>query len=59
VGNFGAKEAFEASFRVEIAAREGDLPRAEAACTDLEQAIARLAPALAALVKEGEADSGR
>ncbi len=49
VGNFGAREAFEASRRLELIGHEQDWGRAEEAWTELEEAIGRLNPTLAGL----------
>lgn len=53
VGNFGAHAAVEVAQRLETMGREGDLATAEAVCTELEEALARLKPALAALADRG------
>jgi CheY-like chemotaxis protein len=53
VGTFGARHAFEEAQRLERMARNGDLPDAGAAWTALEEALARLRPALAAWAAEG------
>jgi HPt (histidine-containing phosphotransfer) domain-containing protein len=44
---FGAGAAFEAAQRLETMARKGDLAEAGPACAALEQAVARVRPALA------------
>jgi PAS domain S-box-containing protein len=49
VGTFGARPAFEAAARVERLARSGDLAEAGRACAALEEALASLRPAVAAL----------
>jgi CheY-like chemotaxis protein len=49
VGTFGARIALEAAGRVEALARSGDLAGAEGACPALEEALAALQPAIAAL----------
>jgi HPt (histidine-containing phosphotransfer) domain-containing protein len=53
VGTFGARHAFEEAQRLERMARNGDLSDAGAAWTALEEALARLRPALAAWAAEG------
>jgi HPt (histidine-containing phosphotransfer) domain-containing protein len=52
VGTFGAREAFEAAQRLEAVARTGDLAQAEAAGAVLQEALAALQPAMAALAAE-------
>jgi len=52
---FGARAAFEAALRLENLARFGDLAQAEPAWAALQEAIARLKPALVARVKSGQA----
>jgi HPt (histidine-containing phosphotransfer) domain-containing protein len=52
VGNFGALSASEAAFVLERMGRQGDLSAAHAAFTHLEAELARLRPALAALIEE-------
>jgi two-component system, sensor histidine kinase and response regulator len=49
VGNFGAKAAFDAAGALEMMGRQGELSGAPAALAALEQELARLQPALAAL----------
>ncbi|HSB69907.1 MAG TPA: GAF domain-containing protein [Candidatus Methylomirabilis sp.] len=53
VGLLGATAAMEAARTLEGLGRTGDLPPAGAACAILEEQVARLAPALAALCGEG------
>jgi two-component system, sensor histidine kinase and response regulator len=48
VSSFGAQAAREAALRLERIGRDGDLPRAESACAELEIEIARLTHALIA-----------
>jgi HPt (histidine-containing phosphotransfer) domain-containing protein len=52
VGNFGAKAVFDAACVLEIMGRQGELSGAPAALAALEQELARLQPALAALKLE-------
>jgi PAS domain S-box-containing protein len=52
VGNFGARNAFEAAFALEQMGRAGDFARAEEIFAQLERQLALLAPALEALMKE-------
>ncbi len=50
--NFGATATVEAALRLEMMGRDEDLTDAEAAYTDLEQALERLRPALTAFGEE-------
>jgi CheY-like chemotaxis protein/HPt (histidine-containing phosphotransfer) domain-containing protein len=60
VGNFGARRAFEAAGRLEHAGRAGEWERAEQDWTELEEAIGRLEPAFAELVRaEKPSEIGR
>jgi HPt (histidine-containing phosphotransfer) domain-containing protein len=52
VGAFGARAASEAALRLEAMGRRGDLSGAEEAWAALDDALARLRPALAALAGE-------
>ena len=52
VGNFGAASVVEAAWKLEMAGKNGDLNQAGSACATLEEEMARLTPALAALAKE-------
>jgi CheY-like chemotaxis protein/HPt (histidine-containing phosphotransfer) domain-containing protein len=54
VGNFAAKNVFEAAFNLEKIGRSGDLTRAEEAFATLEKEIERLRPALVALWQKAE-----
>jgi signal transduction histidine kinase/CheY-like chemotaxis protein/HPt (histidine-containing phosphotransfer) domain-containing protein len=54
VSNFSTRPAFEAALRLEKIAQLGDLDRAPAACTALEQDLARLRPILVQLTAPGE-----
>jgi len=47
VSSFGAHAACEAALKLEELGREGDLTRAEFACTELDREIAHLTRALA------------
>jgi PAS domain S-box-containing protein len=51
VGNFSAPAAFAAVQKLELLARTGDLVGAAVACGELETAIERVTPALAALTR--------
>ena len=51
VGNFSAPAAFAAVQKLEALARTGDLAGAAVACGELEAAIERVKPALAALTR--------
>ena len=51
VGNFGGGDAVAAARRLEMMGRDGDLTEAPAACAALEEAIARLVPALTRLAQ--------
>ena len=53
LGNFGKKAAYAQALRLEEMGREGDLADAAAACTLLEEEIARLSLALTAFKAEG------
>ena len=53
VGNFEARDAFEAALKLETMGREGDLEGARLAFADLEAQLQRLRPALEAMAKEG------
>jgi PAS domain S-box-containing protein len=52
-GTFGAHAAVEAAQRLELMARSGDLAEAEQPWAALQEALARLQPALTAWVTEG------
>jgi PAS domain S-box-containing protein len=54
VSNFAAEPAYEAGLRLENMGRQGDLGQADQAWAALQEAIARLEPALAALARQGE-----
>jgi HPt (histidine-containing phosphotransfer) domain-containing protein len=58
VSTFGARQAFEAAGRLEVMGREGNLGEAGPACRDLEDALARLHPALVALGQEAGVGRG-
>jgi PAS domain S-box-containing protein len=58
VGIFGARAAVAAAQRLETMGRAEDLTHADAACAALEEALARLEPALADLVAGARAQSG-
>ncbi len=49
VGNFGAKDAFDAAFRLEMMGRQQDLTDSTAALAELERALGNLQPQLAKL----------
>jgi DNA-binding response OmpR family regulator len=55
VGNFGAREAFEAAQRLEVDGREQHWGQAEQDWAALEEAIRRLKPAFVGLVRTGVA----
>lgn len=55
VGMFGARTAVEALGRLEVIGRDGDVTHAEQTFAIMEAALARLIPALAQFMKEGEA----
>jgi PAS domain S-box-containing protein len=57
VGTFGAAEAFEASLRLEKMSSLGELSQVEDAWCALQQALARLQPALEALGQEQPAEA--
>jgi signal transduction histidine kinase/CheY-like chemotaxis protein len=57
VSTFGAREAVEAAGRLEAMGRAGDLAGADEACAALEEALARLRPALAA-ARDGQVAGG-
>ncbi len=50
VGNFGAKEAYNAALALELAGRRRNIGQAPPALQDLESALDRLKPQLAKLV---------
>jgi HPt (histidine-containing phosphotransfer) domain-containing protein len=52
IGNFAAREAFEAAQRLETMARLGDLTRAEHAFTMLDAALSRLKDALTGVLQQ-------
>ena len=56
LGNISATNALTAVQRVEISAREGDMPAAAAALATLEDELARLTPLLTVCVGEGQPD---
>jgi HPt (histidine-containing phosphotransfer) domain-containing protein len=49
VGNFGAKTAFDAAYRLELMGRKGNLSGSGEALTELEKALADLNPELSKL----------
>lgn len=49
VGNFGAKAAYEAAYRLEMMGRRGEMAHVTEALAELEAALERLQPALAEL----------
>ncbi len=57
-GTLGARAAYVAAQRLEAALREGGVTEAEAAFAALEEALARLQPALVALAEEGGGPQG-
>jgi HPt (histidine-containing phosphotransfer) domain-containing protein len=50
VGNFGAKDAFDAALRLEMMGRQQNLTDSTAALADLERALENLQPQLSKLV---------
>jgi two-component system sensor histidine kinase/response regulator len=58
VGNFGAREAFEATRRLELIGSEQDWGHVEEAWTALEEAIGRLNSAFAGLGQDGASSNG-
>lgn len=46
VGNFAAKRAFDAAYRLEVMGRDGDLGKADSAFTELEEELRRLEDAM-------------
>jgi HPt (histidine-containing phosphotransfer) domain-containing protein len=54
VGQLGGRAAFGAAQRLEVLGREGELDQADAACAELEGAVADLRPALTAFVENGD-----
>lgn len=54
VGMFGASAVAKAAAGLEVMGREGEMAHAEEMLGALEAALARLTPALAQCVKEGE-----
>jgi two-component system sensor histidine kinase/response regulator len=54
VGNFAARHAVEAAQKLETMGREAEIARGSDACSELEEAIERLKPALLALPRPKE-----